>query len=568
MRLFFYYTWHSLVNTLKKIFKTWLAFFAVCLVLGMLIGFGIGILLPDSDDEKESDSKTSAELVIEDEDDSSVKVDEDGVTISVSAKSGTPGFLKSRDKKVVDLIDLIISVLFFLSLAINISNAKSSGRIFKPADVPMLFASPMKPQSVLMFRLVGTLAASLAISLYMVFQLPNLIYNVGLGGWGAASLIIAYGLSLIFGTLVQVAFYTIMSKTKYGTGGLGKAVICVYAVIAGVFGVYMVASGKDALTAAFDFFGSKYTFWVPFWGWMRGFCYYAISGEMALSLLFLTLFVFACALIVVVIWKVKADFYEDALVETDKQAALLENAKKASSGVVTVRDKDRSEKLQRDGFNRGSGAGVFLFKAVYNRFRFAKFHVFNATLVTFTLVAGFAAWLAGRSHTGFEPFLVPACVLTVLMFYRTLGNPLKEDTSREFFILIPEPPMKKLWFSLLGSVAVNAIDLLPAILVAGIILRTSPLVMLGWYIFILSVSFFGTAVGAFVNISVPGESGSTIKTFVQIMFLYFGLLPAAVFIILGIVLKMPLLTLLLGSAVSCGLGALFVLITPHFLVNR
>ena len=566
MRLFCYYTFHTVVNTIRKVLKTWVAIFFAFLIFGVVIGLGVSFLIPDSDDEKDGNNKNAITAVT---DDDSADKSEDGTEISVSPDtSKNPGFLKSRGKTKTDLVDLIISAVFFLTLAFNISGAKGSGRIFKPADVPMLFASPMKPQSVLMFRLISSLAASLALSLYMIFQLPNLMKNGGFSTWGAVSMLIAYALVLIFGTLVQVTFYTIMSRTKYGTGGLAKAVITVYAVIAGIFGIYTVATGKDALTAAFDFFANRNTFWVPFWGWMRGFVYYAIEGNLALSLLFLALFVFACVLIIVLIWKVPADFYEDALVQTEKQAAVLENAKNASKGVAVVREKDRSDKLERDGFRRGFGANVFLHKALYNRLRFAKWKIFSITMISFTLAAAFAAWMVGRNEVPFDPFLIPACVLAFMMFYRTLGNPLKEDTSREFFILIPESPMKKIWYSLLGSVLVNAVDLVAAVIVAGIILGTSPLVMLGWFLFILSVSLYGTAVGAFVDLSVPGEFGSTIKAFVQIMLLYFGLMPAAVFVILGIVLKMPFLTLVVGTIADVGIGALFTLITPHFLTNR
>ncbi|MBR5417915.1 MAG: hypothetical protein IK109_07810 [Clostridiales bacterium] len=567
MRLFFYYTWHSFVNTIKKVLKTWVAIMLACLLLGGLIGLGIGVLLPDSDD-KEEDKTNITTVVGEDGEEADVS-DPADAEATAEKKDKTPGFVKERGKAMVDLVDLCISAVFFLSLAMNISSANRSGKIFKPADVPMLFASPMKPQSVLMFRLIGTLAMSLLLSVYMLFQLPNLIYNLGLGTWGAFSLIIAYGLGLFFGTLVQVAFYTFMSRTKKGTKGLSTYVIIAYAVIAGAFGAYVMTTGKDTLSAAFDFFGGKKTFWVPFWGWMRGFCYYAITGENALSILFLTLFIFACALIVVMIWKVKADFYEDAMFETEKVAAILDGAKSSSKGGVMVRQKERKGKIDREGFHHGSGANVFLHKAIFNRLRFSRFKIFSKTLIVFTISAAAAAWIVGRADiSGVDPFIVPACALTFLMFYRTLGNPLLEDTKREFFVLIPESPLKKIWYSLLGSIAVNAIDLLLPVVVAAIMLGTSPLVAIGWYLFILSVSLFGTTVGAFIDVSVPGEVGSTLKTVVQIMLLYFGLLPAAVFIVLGVVFHVPALMLVIGSIFNVGLGALFTLMTPHFLVNR
>ena len=518
MKLFCYYTWHSFVNTIKKVMKTWMAVMLACLLIGLLIGFGISLIAPD---DKKEDKKEETE--------SSIVVNEDGEEVTEKEEAKELSFLEERGKTKADLVDLIVSGVVLLSLAYNVATADKSGKIFKPADVPMLFASPMKPQSVLMFRLIGTLAASLMISLYMLFQLPNLIYNAKLGAWGAVSLIVVYALGLIFGTLVQVALYTILSRTKRGTKDLKTYVLVFYCVLAGAFFIYKMASGKEMLTAAFDFFSGKNTFWVPFWGWLRGISYYAITGETALSLLYLALFVLACALVV-----------------------------------------DRSDKLDRDGFKRGFGANVFFHKAIFNRLRFSKFKILNKTVVVFTLAAAGSAWIVGTKTLpgGVDPFLVPACTMTFLMFYRTLGNPLLEDTKREFFVLIPESPLSKIWYSLLGSVAVNAIDLVIPTIVAAVMLGTNPLTVIGWFFFILSVSVFGTTVGTFVDVSLPGDQANTIKTFAQIMILYFGLLPAAVFVVLGVYFKLPLIPMLLGSCFNVGMGTLFTLMTPHFLVNR
>ncbi len=566
MKLFCYYTWHSFVNTIKKVMKTWMAVMLACLLLGLLIGlligFGISVIAPD-DKEEDKKEETSASLVVDENGEAVASDDAEEIDEEMS-------FLAKRGKTKADLVDLIVSAVFFLSIAINVANADKSGKIFKPADVPMLFASPMKPQSVLMFRLIGSLAMSLLISFYMLFQLPNLIYNAKLGAWGAVSLIIAYALGLIFGTLVQVALYTFLSRTKRGAKGLANYMIVFYALLAGGFFAYKMAGGKETLTAAFDFFAGKNTFWVPFWGWMRGLCYYAITGKTALSLMYLALFVFACALIVVLIWKVKADFYEDAISQTDKQAELLQGVQNASKGGVMKRQKDRSDKIEREGFKYGSGASVFFHKAIFNRLRFSRFKIFSKTLIVFTLCAAGSAWFVSsyESIGDVDRFLVPACVLTFLMFYRTLGNPLLEDTKREFFILIPESPLSKVWYSLLGSVAVNAIDLVIPVIVAAVMLGSNPLIVIGWFIFILSVSVFGTTVGAFVDVSLPGDQANTIKTFAQIMILYFGLLPAAVFVVLGVYFHLQLILLLMGSIFNVALGTLFTLMIPHFMVNR
>ena len=45
MRLFGYYAWHSFINQLRKLFKTWVLIFLVaCMAIGALIGVGAAML--------------------------------------------------------------------------------------------------------------------------------------------------------------------------------------------------------------------------------------------------------------------------------------------------------------------------------------------------------------------------------------------------------------------------------------------------------------------------------------------------------------------------------------------
>ena len=150
MRLFLYYASHSLLNTLKKMMKTWAVIFVIMIVFGGMIGL-FGAML-----DKSTDKADNTVTVLE--------TDEDGNPgEEISAAEARDGFLKGlmaeHDLEKENLVDFAISAIFLLILAVNIINAKNSNKIFLPADVPMLFASPMRPQSVLMFRLLCTLGS-------------------------------------------------------------------------------------------------------------------------------------------------------------------------------------------------------------------------------------------------------------------------------------------------------------------------------------------------------------------------------------------------------------------------
>ena len=552
MRIFLYYAVHSIINTLKKLFKTWLVFFFALFLIAMVVGVGVGTAISKISDTIEEETATE-EQIDEDED----------------APSGFELFMQEHDLDKAGLTDLIVTASFFLLITMSMMGADKSGQLFKPADVTLLFPSPMKPQSVLMFRLLLNLGLNLFLAVYMIFQLPNLIHNAGFSVWGSFSIIIAYGLVMVFSTLAQVTVYTVFSKGEGNKKKLiGKILLTFYVILGIALIIFQKATNTDIVTAAVNFFGNRNTFWIPFYGWLRGMVYFAVTGENTKSLIYMALFIIASIILIFVIWKTDADFYEDAMYSAERLTKLVEESKNSAKGGIITREKKRSDKLERDGFHYGFGANVFFYKALMNRFRFSFLKIFSKTMVIGLAAAIFSAYLVKDSNIGLERFIIPGSVLLMITFYRTLGNPLSEDLSREFFVLVPDSEFKKILYSLLGCFAVNAIDLVIPLVAAAVMLKTSPLTVLCWFIFIMSVSVFGTSVGAFINISIPLESAQSIKAMVQIMFIYFGIIPAAVFVVIGIIFKQMLLFVTLGAVVNCALGFLFILLSPKFLTNR
>ena len=557
MRLFFYYAFHTVINTLKKILKTWIAIFLVITVLSAILGFLIGIIVPMAVKSIKGEDTVAEEVEEKEETDK----DEGPSKISV--------FMEERNLDKYDMVDLVVTMVFFFMITICIASANKGGQMFKPADVPILFASPMKPQSVMLFRLLCGLGANVFVSLYMLFQIPNLVNNLKISIWSALIMLLAYMLTLMFAYLLEIVIYSIACSTKKGSINIGGILLGFYAALMAVFMAYTMIMKQDILTAVFKFFGSKNTFWIPFWGWMRGIIYFSVTGNTMKSAIYLGLFVVSCIVIVILIWNAKVDFYENAMFETEKVAEKIQSQKTISKGGVAKREKERSNKIERDGFHFGMGASVFFYKAVYNRFRFAKLKIFNLTFMIYLVAAIGTGWLAGRiSDPKIDLLFIPASAIAIIAFYRSLGNPLEEDTSREFFVLIPEPPLKKIWASLLGSVAVCAFDVLIPLIVAAILVKSNPLMVLAWLVFIVSSFLFSTSIGAFISLSIPGDNAQTIKMMVQMSFVIFGIVPEISFIAVGLIFKMVVPVLLLGTVFNIVVGAVFTLFSPKFLENR
>ena len=541
MRLFGYYAWHSFVNQLRKLFKTWvLIFLVICMAVGALIGVGAAML----DDASGEDEEIVESEIIEEE----------------------PGAMEKLGIEPEEFVELIVGGIILVVFVFQaISADKNGSKIFLPADVNLLFSSPMKPQSVLLFRLMTQLGTSFLASVYLLFQLPNLVLNLGLSIWVALAMIATWCLTIVIGKLLQILLYIVCSTNVKLKSHLRNGIYVFLLVIAGAYLLYWKTSGEHYMVAATGFFNGSVSRFIPLWGWLKGFCMFAIEGNIVGLLVSFAAIVVGGSLLTYIIWHIKADFYEDAMAKSEETAELLAAAQSAKGGVTVIRrKKDRSDKLHRDGMRHGSGANVFFHKAMYNRFRFAHLGIFTKTSETY-LVAAIGTAVLCRfviQTNGLIPIIL---TLGALTFFRAMGNPLEQDTQMDHFLLIPESTWHKLFWSLLGGTANCFLDLLPAVIVSALLLGENVLLALAWLPLIVSVDFFATTVGAFIGFSVPVSAGKMVNQLVQIMFIYFGLLPDVAIMAVGLTFDQPVLAAIGCTVINVLLGFVFFFLSPLFL---
>ncbi len=538
MKMFAYYALHTLKNQLKKLFKTWvLIFLAACLAIGFIIGFGLVAL------ENLAMGDDYVEEVVEDE-----VIDAEPIDT----------------EEMYAVVELMCGGIILLLIVFSILGADKNGSsIFQPADVNLLFPSPLKPQSVLLFRLTTQLGVILVSSIYLCISVPKLIINMGLGAVAVVGFLCAWTLAVVLSRLLQILIYTFCSthiKLKRYIR------ICTYGLLTCValgYFAYTNITGLNYYTSAKAFFNARAAYLIPIWGTLKAMCAFSLTGNVLYVALSIAIALIMAVVLAIVIWRIKADFYEDAMAKSQETAELMQAAQN-DGGVVVKRKKDRSEKLRRDGMKRGSGATVFFYRSMYNRFRFAHFSVLTATSETYMLAALGVCALCKFVFETTSP--LPAMLtIGVLSFFRTLRNPLSVDTSRDFFRLIPEKTFAKLFYSTLGGSVNCALDLVPAALITIIFLGANPLYVLALMLLILSVDLYGTATGAFIDLSVQVSAGKIIKQIVQIMFIYFGLIPDIAIMAIGIILGIAPIAALICAVLNIGLGMLFLSLSPLFI---
>ncbi len=536
MKAFFYYAAHTLINQIRKLMKTYVIILLVCVLFGGVIGGLAGMFTEDSEPE----DVVQAEETISDD-------------------AGDPELMAS-------FVSLISGGVILAALLWNVVTAEKSGSgIFHMADVNLLFQAPMKPQSVLLFRLIFKMGGLIAAGLYLIFQIPNLHMNMGVPLGACIAMLAVWGLTLVTGQLLSVLVYTVTATHVRLRKYIVPVAVGICGIAALTFAAYWQSSGGDLLSSAFAFWCSKGALLVPIWGWIKAVLDFSLIGNYLAAAGMGVLCLAVIGVLIAVIWRIRADFYEDAMAKSEETAAVLAQTKE--KGRVVTRKKERSERLRRNGKIGGSGASALFYKNMYNRRRFAKFGVFTSTMVTYLLAAVFVVWIVQKTDAAGGMYWVVA-VLGVLAYFRSLGNPLEAELKTSFFVTLPAGAYQKFGWTILSGSVSCLLDLLPAVLVSVILLGESALIpAVSGVLFILSLDFFSANAGALADLSLPTSISQGVKVIIQVCLVYLGLVPAAAVIIMGLMFHAIPAAIVGVALVDTALGLIAFAIAPQLIKN-
>ncbi len=536
MKAFFYYAAHTLINQIRKLMKTYVIILLVCVLFGGVIGGLAGMFTEDSEPED----------VVQAEE-------------TVSDDAGDPELM-------ANFVSLISGGVILAALLWNVVTAEKSGSgIFHMADVNLLFQAPMKPQSVLLFRLIFKMGGLIAAGLYLIFQIPNLHMNMGVPLGACIAMLAVWGLTLVTGQLLSVLVYTVTATHVRLRKYIVPVAVGICGIAALTFAAYWQSSGGDLLSSAFAFWCSKGALLVPIWGWIKAVLDFSLIGNYLAAAGMGVLCLAVIGVLIAVIWRIRADFYEDAMAKSEETAAVLAQTKE--KGRVVTRKKERSERLRRNGKIGGSGASALFYKNMYNRRRFAKFGVFTSTMVTYLLAAVFVIWIVQKTDAAGGMYWVVA-VLGVLAYFRSLGNPLEAELKTSFFVTLPAGAYQKFGWTILSGSVSCLLDLLPAVLVSAILLGESALIpAVSGVLFILSLDFFSANAGALADLSLPTSISQGVKVIIQVCLVYLGLVPAAAVIIMGLMFHAIPAAIVGVALVDTALGLIAFAIAPQLIKN-
>ena len=552
MKLFWYYVWHSAANQIRKMMQTRvLIFLVVCAVIGIAIGTGTGAFVNMLDPGKQQVTGSAGCEASGQEND--------------AANERTKEY--SSNDLAIRVTSLVTGIFLVGLFAYEITGeGKSCGSLFLPADVNLLFGSPLRPQAILLFRLMNRLLGLLFLCIYIWLWFPAVFTFFAVPMPGRVLLLLQLFLCFSTGKLLQMLFYLLTASAP----GRRRAVrivtgLCLAAAGAGYLLMYWMYH-LTLLDTAFQMFNGKWSESIPIWGWLKAMMTDALTGSYTDGIRnFIRIVLCDCVLLGIVM-HVPADFYEEAVCGNDvlSEKEQRKEAEQKGEVLTPVTCRDRDEAVMRDGMKKGRGADVFFYKTIYNRSRFALAGFFTRMSFLY-LIAAAAVSLISR-FVFQKNGLIPAVILlSVLTFYRSLKNPPSMDARTAFFHMIPEATAKKLFFSLISGIANIFLDLVPAIVSMTVLNLANPLIALAWLAYMLSVSWFATIIAAFIELSIPPSVGKIVKLMLQVIFIYCGYLPDAVLLAFGYVYGRLAFSAGFAACVNIGIGMLFFAFLPGIL---
>lgn len=553
MRLWGYYALHTFINTIKKIFKSKVMIVILCsFLIGGVIGGSVGFISSLVEDQARTESSVSKD----DKTNDPAQMEEDFMTVHADAiRESIPA---------ATMILLLVVVLWGIY-----GGSKKGSDFFLMADANILFAAPLKAQTVLMFRLSFQILALLFFTFYLIFQVPSMKLILGLDNFAIVAIFLAWGMLLFMSKLMSVFTYTLTATYEHLKKYVVPFVFAVGLLVVAATGAVYISTGSDYMATLRLTYGADWSNYIPVFGWYKAMVMNAINGHVLASLGYMALNLVSLIALVWGIWHIKADFYEDALAGAQKRDDMT---KAALEGRNINKDKKQSakraqkleHKVRKSYELKGWGASVFLHKSILNRRRFSKFGFVTNTLLLYLAIGGLgAAFMAYK--TDLREISVIGLIMALTLFFRNFGNPIEIESSHNWLFLVPEDPYKKVLYAILAGSVDCVLDLLPGIVVATVILRGNPLMALLWLATLVSMDFMFSCFGLLLQAILPSSAMDVVKSMLQMMLRAFIIVVIAIAFAIGTVLQGLALGAVFCMFTSLAVGTICFIVYPSLL---
>lgn len=350
---------------------------------------------------------------------------------------------------------VLIVTYFQLNQGIEKGNS-----FFRQSDVNFVFTAPISRKKVLIYGFIKEMLTTLLIIFFLVFQIPNLKNYYPISNVGIIILILSVVALFFCMSLISLILYSVTSpKNSYRV--LAKRIINgIYIAFISWFTITLI-NVKDMLTAANNVFESKIFSSIPVVGWFKVVLSYSAKELDSTFYMNLVFIVITIVLLMLLLYNLNSDYYEDVLGATLRKEKLLA-AKKSGTSVKEI----KADKVKKIKSNFGSGGAKAIFYKHMLEYR--KNGMFFIGKETIGIVAFGIASRFFMEHSSIKTVLYFSIYM---LFIFSMQGKWMEEMKAHYIYLIPAGSIEKIFYGTLANHLKNFVDGLILFAISGFMFK-------------------------------------------------------------------------------------------------
>ena len=356
--------------------------------------------------------------------------------------------------------------LFFLPGNL-ITFAKRKGLIFKKSDVHLLFVSPVSPKSILVYAYLRNIILSVVAGFVFIpigviwFHIP--VYKM----------LLYFLVSQIVENTLEISLMIIL----YGNERLSKKTLSILSKALLVFigtivliGVYLFFEYDKSLAFVGPFLSNPYLQMVPIIGWSIAAYRLLFLGATTLNVICTCLYLISTIVLVVIAYRMSCTglYYQDAMkFADDYEEARLRGKKGEVTFVGGKKAKLKAAKIEY----KGNYAKAIFYRQMleYKKKRFFIFGVYN--LLCLGVGVAIAYLSKDMDVREYALFIVVGAGAYCTLVFSGFVTKWAKELENPYTYLIPDTPLKKLWYSTVTEHIRAIIDGILIVLPVAIVVR-------------------------------------------------------------------------------------------------
>lgn len=346
----------------------------------------------------------------------------------------------------------VITVLVFLAQPSSyFMYARRKGILFKPSHAHYIFNAPVSPKKVLVFGAFKNVLMDLIFGV-VIFVIGILLFSVP--RW---KMLLVFAAWVFMTSLQEISIIILL----YGNDSVvtekmdksGKALLGVLALLVLFFVWYFRGNGLNVASIKNILF-HPYLQMIPMIGWSISMYHLIILGPSTVNVVCTSLCTAATFGLTYLAWKMPCEggYYEEAAKFADDYQKLRKRKENGEMGT----GKEKYRRLKKG--LRGSGASAIFYRQL-QEYKKAKFYIFNYIDLLCFFVAAVMAKSFGEGGVGEFGGLFLLGILAYVVFCNSgVSGKWEKELESPYLYLIPEKPMKKMWYATLMEHIKSFID--------------------------------------------------------------------------------------------------------------